>query len=125
MIDPEFDSVTATFRDSSVYRLALGLRRRFSVASGESVLLARTRTAFAAVAPRTHAHAVAGAALVLAWASLAHLAIRSMLPRYATSGLPVWWEIAFAIFAFATAALAPAIVTAWRDSTAATWTRRR
>ena len=125
MNDPGFDSVTAAFRDSRVYRTALALRERFDAASRESALLTRARHLSSAIPPPAPGRIVAAAALVLAWGALAHLAIRAVLPRYATSGLPAWWNVAFAVFAFATAALAPAIVIAWRDSTAAKWTMRR
>ena len=125
MNDRAFDGVTAAYRDSAVYRTAQALRRQVIAASRESALLARGRGLSSLVAARTPEQAVARIALVFAWAAIAHLAMRSALPRYATSGLPAWWNLAFAAFAFAAAALAPAIVAAWRDSTPARWIARR
>jgi hypothetical protein len=124
MIDQEFDSAMALWRDSAIYRTARLAVTRTTAAIDESALLRSLRNTPARLNESRAAHLVAAAAMTLAWASLAHLAMRSLLPRYATSGLPWWWNVTLAMCAVAVAALAAPITTAWRDSMPGRFWRR-
>ena len=123
-MDADFESVTSAFRDSTAYRVARGTIDRVSVAMSESALVARTRIATAWFTQLGPAQTLAYAAGTLSWASIAHLAMRSLLPPYASSGLPWWWNVPVAIFAAVIAVKAPAVSSAWRDSTPAKLWRR-
>ena len=123
-MDSDFESVRTAFRDSTAYRVARGTIDRVRVAMRESALFARTRTATASFTQLSPERMLAYAAETLAWASIAHLAMRSLLPPYASSGLPWWWNVVVAIFAVVIAVTAPAVSSAWRDSTPAKVWRR-
>ena len=123
-MDADFVLVRTAFRDSIAYRIARGTIARVTVAMSESALCARARTVtapFTQLAPERRLSYAAG---TLAWASIAHLAMRSLLPPYASSGLPWWWNVAVAIFALVLAVNAPAVSSAWPDSTPAKVWRR-
>ena len=124
MMDSDFQSVRTAFGDSTAYRLARRTVDRVSVALSESALCARMRTATASFTQLGPEQKLTYAAETLAWASIANLAMSSLLPRYASSGLPWWWNVAVAIFALVIAVKAPAVSSAWRDSTPAKVWRR-
>jgi hypothetical protein len=97
---------------------------RGGAAARESTALNRLRAitrAFAAQSVEQRIHAIAA---TLAIASLAHLAVREFLPRYATSGLPWWWNVSLAGVAVITAMLAGPIASASADSMPAKLWRR-
>lgn len=124
MRDPEFDPVADVFRDSFVYRMSRAVIEPSAVASGESSALNRLRTITRRFTSQSGERQVHTTAVTIAIASLAHLAIRELLPRYATSGLPWWWNAIVAAFALFIAMLAAPIASASADSMPATWWRR-
>jgi hypothetical protein len=117
--DPDFDRVVRAFRASLTYRIASNACDRLVNASRESAFLSRVGAMSVSFTALSRDRQLAAAAWTLAAASLAHLAMRVGLPRYATSGLPWWWNVTLALFAVLTAMMARAIVAAWNDSTPA------
>lgn len=124
MRDRDFDSVADAFRDSLAYRASCTLVQRSTVAATESVGLDRLRGITRTFAAQSVHQRIQTIAMTIAIASLAHLAIRELLPRYATSGLPWWWDVAAAMFAVVIAMLAGPITSASADSTPARLWRR-
>lgn len=124
MRDRDFDSVADALRDSVAFRASRSVIERSASAAGESAALNRMREITRAFAALTVQRQIQIIALTVAIASLAHLAIRELLPRYATSGLPWWWSMTFAGFAVIVAMLARPIASASPDSTPAKLWRR-
>jgi hypothetical protein len=62
-------------------------------------------------------------ALALGTAAAGYLSLLGITPRYAAPALPQVWIAGAAVLAFAVAACARAVPTAWRDSTIAEFVR--
>lgn len=124
MRDQDLDSVADAFRGSLAYRMSRLVIERSSVAAGDSVALNRLRARTRVFASKSIQLQIQAVAMTLAIAAIAHLAIRELLPRYATSGLPWWWNVAAALVAAIVAMLAGPITSAWDDSTPAKLWRR-
>ena len=124
MKDQDFDSVIDAFRESRVYWLAQEVMRRSVSAADDSGSLVRLATLWRAFASLTARGRIQFAAIAIAVASVAHLAIRELLPRYATSGLPWWWNACLAGFAALVALTAAPVAAAWDDSAPAKLWRR-
>lgn len=124
MSDRDFDAVTDLFRGSLAYRMSRPIIDRSAAAVSESVSVNRWRSISSAFAAQSAQQQIQAVAMTIAVASLAHLAIRELLPRYATSGLPWWWNVTVAVFAAAVAALAGPIASASAGSTPAKLWRR-
>lgn len=124
MRDQDFASVADAFRDSLAYRMSRVLIERSIIAADQSVALSRIGAGWRSFASRSAQRQLQTIATTLAIASVVHLAIRELLPRYATSGLPWWWSVTVAAFAAIIAMLAGPISSAFADSTPAKWSRR-
>jgi hypothetical protein len=124
VIDDDFAVLLAAAHGSAVYRAISAIRDRLTIASRESAILSRVRSAAArwhGLAPPSR---IAAAASTLAVASLAHLLIRIMLPRYTVSGLPWWWNAVAAVFAIVVAIAAEPVSRAAEGSAPARLWRR-
>jgi hypothetical protein len=116
MTDPEFDIVIGTVRDSTVYRVVHGTVMRCRIGAADSAALGRLRRLPGSITSLSTQQRIQTAASAVAVAALAHLAIRQLLPAYATSGLPWWWNVAIGVVAATVASAARPIATAWADS---------
>ena len=116
MSDPGFDSVTRAFQSSHLYGAWRSLTEGFAAASSESALLRPIRSSASACAQLSASRKLAFSAATIGVAALALIAIRATLPQYTTSGLPWWWNVVAAMFAFGIAISADAVAKAWDDS---------
>ena len=124
MKDQDFDPVAEAFLASLVYRMSRMVIQRSAVAADESASLNRWHAIARWFASLSVQRRIQSVALAIAIASLAHLGIRELLPAYATSGLPWWWNVTAAGFAMVVAMLAGPISAASADSTPAKVWRR-
>ena len=124
MSDPDFESVSEIFHDSLAYRMARPAIDRSVIAARESALLARGKAVTQPFTALTRKAKIEFVATAFAVASIAHLAIRALLPLYATSGLPWWWNVSAGILAALVAMMAGSISIAWTDSVPARLWRR-
>ena len=119
MNDTEFQAIAGVFQSSQLYAAWRSLTEGYEIAAKESALLRPCRRFASAFAQQPAGRKVAVVATTIGIAALAHLAIRLALPAYTTTGLPWWWNIAEAVFAFGIAIKADAIAKAWNGSTPA------
>jgi len=119
MSDPGFESVTGAFQSSRFYGVWRSLTGGFAAATSASSLLRPIRSFASAFAHQSASRKLASSAMTIGVAALALIAIRAALPQYATSGLPWWWNVTAAVFAFGIAIAADAVASAWIDSTPA------
>jgi hypothetical protein len=112
----DLEAANAAFEDSAVGRVAVSAIDRFMTASRESTVVARVRALSLTVVPAEPGARLRWWATTFGWAMLAHLAIHAGLPRYASPGLPWWWQVAAAAFAFTVAAAAGSIATGWQQA---------
>lgn len=124
MRDRDFDPVADAFRGSRAYQVSRETIDRSAVAAGESTSLNRWRAFQRAFASLPVKRKIEYVATAIAIASIAHLAIRELLPAYATSGLPWWWNVSAAVGAVIVAMLAGPISSASADSAPAKLWRR-
>jgi hypothetical protein len=119
MSDTGFDAVARAFESSQLYGAWRSLTDGFAVASREAALLRPVRAFVSAFEQSPAGRKLAFCATLIGIAALAHLAIRTTLPPYTISGLPWWWNLTEALFAFGVAIESDAIAKAWKDSTPA------
>lgn len=124
MTDRDWDRVIDAFRDSLVYRTAHAAIQRGAIAGAESSALHRARVINGSFASLTPGQKIATLSIAIAIAAIAHLAIRALLPRYAISGLPWWWNVTVAVFATVTAVAAERVAASWPESMPARLWRR-
>lgn len=124
MIDRDFGDVVDAFASSVAYRAGRNLIDRVSSAAADAALLRPIRRAHAWWCALAQPGRIAFASITVAWCALLLIIVREMLPRYATSGLPWWWNVTVAAFAAAVAAVADRIAAAWPHSAPARVWRR-
>ena len=124
MSDRGFDLVAGAFQSSHLYGVWRSLTGGFAAASSDSALLQPIRVIATAFAERSASRKLAFSGTAIGVAALALIAIRATLPQYATSGLPWWWNVTVAVFAFGIALAADAVASAWTESTPARVWRR-
>ena len=124
MNDREFAGIVQTFTSSVAYRSARALVDRVTIAGTESVFLRPVRLAHAWWRSLPVPRQIAFASTTIAWCALALIVARGVLPRYATSGLPWWWNVTTAGAAIMIAVFADRIATEWPHSTPARVWRR-
>jgi hypothetical protein len=124
MSDPRFDSVHRVFQSSHLYGVWRSLADVVAAASLDSALLRPLRSFASTCTQQSPGRKLAFSAATIGVTALALLAIRATLPQYATSGLPWWWNVTAAVFAFGIAIAADAVASAWIDSTPARIWRR-
>lgn len=119
-----FDSVAAAFQSSRLYGAWRVLTGGFAVASSDSALLRPVLSFAGAFARLPSSRKLSASAMTIGVAALAVAAVRVTLPQYATSGLPWWWNVTVALFAFGIALAADYLSSAWIESTPARIWRR-
>jgi hypothetical protein len=124
MSDPGFDSVAGAFQSSRLYAVWRSLIDGFAAASNESSLLRPGRSLANSFARQPASRKLAFSATTIAVSALALIAIRALLPQYTTPGLPWWWNVTVALFAFGIAIEADALAKAWDHSAPARIWRR-
>ena len=120
----EFDSVVSAFQSSRLYAAWRAVTDGFAVALSDSALLRPVRSFAAAFTRLPASRRLSASAMTIGFTALALVAIRATLPHYATSGLPWWWNVTVALFAFGVAIAADLVASAWIDSTPARIWRR-
>jgi hypothetical protein len=124
MNDRAFEPVAGAFRASHLYGVWRSVTEGFASASRDSTLLLPVRSLASAFTQWSAAQKVSFTATTIGVASIALVAIRAALPAYASSGLPWWWNVTVAAFAFGIAIASDAGAVAWMDSTPARIWRR-
>ena len=100
-------------------RVAISALARLEAAWADSAVIATYRSSIAKLNRWPLEQRFRAAALTIMWAALWHMALRSILPAYATSAFPLWTNVVVAAVASLAALCAGAVVTGWPHSGAA------
>jgi hypothetical protein len=119
MTRPDNDlPVQEAFAGSVAGRSALAAQSLLHAAWDDSVVVTAARTSAARFNRLPAEKRFRVSALTLMWAALWHMALRTVLPAYATSAFPLWSNLAVATVALLAALASSRVVAAWPQSLA-------
>lgn len=124
MSGPDDAAVYDALCESIPGRVLTSVWSRLSADWQDSAILARLRRLARGLDQGSPARNLRLIATAIAWAALFHLALRTALPQYATSALPLWTNLVLMLVAGAAVINAGTLVAHWPGSAAARLWRR-